>query len=107
MSNQPVVREASHAGSWYTASRSQLDSQLEGWLAQVKTPVKCIGPVSDGQAVTDLPVPGARMIIGPYVAYIDCDGRSSLRRSIGTLDTLTLVQPLPGRISHGTFRKRK
>ncbi|GAM87227.1 hypothetical protein ANO11243_052490 [Dothideomycetidae sp. 11243] len=46
------VRQASHAGSWYTASRSQLSSELDGWLADVKTPVQ-----------------GARIIIAPHAGY--------------------------------------
>ena len=73
MAEKQVIREASHAGSWYTSSASQLSSQLEGWLAAVKPPVKCIGPQSEGQMFPGLPVPGARMIIAPYVI---CSGRS-------------------------------
>nr|POE86982.1 protein memo1 [Quercus suber] len=67
MAKQEITREASHAGSWYTASRSQLNSQLEGWLAAVKTPIQCIGPESEGEKLDELPEPGARMIIAPYV----------------------------------------
>nr|POE77517.1 protein memo1 [Quercus suber] len=67
MSKHQVVREASHAGSWYSASGSQLDSQLQGWLAAVKAPVQCIGPESNGQTLSELPGPGARLIIAPYV----------------------------------------
>ncbi|XP_063479861.1 protein MEMO1 isoform X6 [Symphalangus syndactylus] len=37
MSNRVVCREASHAGSWYTASGPQLNAQLEGWLSQVQS----------------------------------------------------------------------
>ncbi|XP_036812337.1 protein MEMO1 isoform X2 [Oncorhynchus mykiss] len=39
MSNRTVCREASHAGSWYTASGSQLNTQLEGWLSQAQSTV--------------------------------------------------------------------
>jgi MEMO1 family protein len=60
-----LIREASHAGSWYTSSGSQLSSQLDGWLNAVKQPIKCIGPNSEGQNVDTLPVPGARVIIAP------------------------------------------
>lgn len=67
MSSGQVVREATHAGSWYTDSKSQLNSQLESWLNAVNPPVTCIGPNSEGHALSDLPVPGARMIIAPYV----------------------------------------
>lgn len=65
MSNKQVIRDPSHAGSWYTSSKSQLNSQLDGWLDDVKTPLKCIGPQTEGQEVKGLPVPGARIIIGP------------------------------------------
>uniref|UniRef100_A0A8C9ETJ0 Protein MEMO1 n=1 Tax=Pavo cristatus TaxID=9049 RepID=A0A8C9ETJ0_PAVCR len=37
MSNRVLCREASHAGSWYTASGPQLNAQLEGWLSQVQS----------------------------------------------------------------------
>jgi hypothetical protein len=65
MSSKQIVRNPSHAGSWYTSSKSQLNSQLDGWLDDVKTPVTCIGPQTEGQQVQELPVPGARIIIGP------------------------------------------
>ncbi|CAB1311709.1 unnamed protein product [Coregonus sp. 'balchen'] len=39
MSNRTVCREASHAGSWYAASGSQLNTQLEGWLSQAQSTV--------------------------------------------------------------------
>jgi hypothetical protein len=65
MSSRQIIRNPSHAGSWYTSSKSQLNSQLDGWLDDVKTPVTCIGPHTEGQQVDQLPVPGARIIIGP------------------------------------------
>lgn len=65
MSSKQIIRNPSHAGSWYTSSKSQLNSQLDGWLDDVKTPVTCIGPRTEGQQVDQLPVPGARIIIGP------------------------------------------
>lgn len=65
MSAKQIIRDPSHAGSWYTSSRSQLDSQLESWLDNVNTSITCIGPQSEGQTVDQLPVPGARIIIGP------------------------------------------
>uniref|UniRef100_A0A8C5V7J2 Protein MEMO1 n=1 Tax=Microcebus murinus TaxID=30608 RepID=A0A8C5V7J2_MICMU len=52
MSNRVVCREASHAGSWYTASGPQLNAQLEGWLSQVQS--------------TKRP---ARAIIAPHAEY--------------------------------------
>jgi hypothetical protein len=70
MSKGQLIRDASHAGSWYSSSKSQLNSQLEGWLSAVDPPVSCIGPKSDGEQQQKLPVPGARMIIAPYVRSI-------------------------------------
>lgn len=66
-----MIREASHAGSWYSDSKTKLNSQLDGWLDAVHPPVACIGPQSEGQTQSDLPVPGARMIIAPYVEQRD------------------------------------
>lgn len=51
-------REASHAGSWYSDSQRTLTRQLDGWLAQVPNSIEGIG---------SLPVPGARIVIAPYV----------------------------------------
>lgn len=51
-------REASHAGSWYSDSARTLTRQLDDWLAQVPDTVDNVG---------SLPVPGARVIIAPYV----------------------------------------
>ncbi|KAM0717276.1 hypothetical protein Q7P37_007128 [Cladosporium fusiforme] len=69
MSTQKTVRDPSHAGSWYTSSKSHLNSQLDGWLNDVETPVQCIGPRSEGQSVGELPVDGARIIIGPHAGF--------------------------------------
>ncbi|XP_064780564.1 protein MEMO1 isoform X2 [Oncorhynchus masou masou] len=55
MSNRTVCREASHAGSWYAASGSQLNTQLEGWLSQAQS---TISP--------------ARAIIAPHAGYSYC-----------------------------------
>lgn len=52
-------REASHAGSWYSNSKRALTRQLDEWLAQVPDEIEGIG---------SLPVPGARIIIAPYVS---------------------------------------
>ncbi len=65
MAGRDIVRDASHAGSWYTDSKLQLSSQLDGWLAAVNPPVNLIAPGSEGQTVSELPVPNARMIIAP------------------------------------------
>ncbi|XP_069788440.1 protein MEMO1 isoform X2 [Narcine bancroftii] len=55
MSSRAVCREASHAGSWYTASGPQLNAQLESWLAQAQP--------------TGRP---ARAIIAPHAGYTYC-----------------------------------
>jgi len=49
------MRKASHAGSWYTSSGKELDSQLDNWLknANVNTPA-------------------ARAIIAPHAGYSFC-----------------------------------
>ena len=51
-----TVREASHAGSWYTDHGPTLSKQLEGWLGQVEDNVEGVGPI---------PQSGARVIIAP------------------------------------------
>ena len=51
------TREASHAGSWYEDDPDQLSSQLDEFL-------KAVPETLDG---SNLPVPGARVIIAPYV----------------------------------------
>ena len=67
MAESRRIRNPSHAGSWYTANRLQLSSQLDGWLDAVKTPVSCIGPHSEGESANELPVSKARMIIATWV----------------------------------------
>ncbi|KAK3117656.1 hypothetical protein LTR53_000784 [Teratosphaeriaceae sp. CCFEE 6253] len=69
MATKQIVRDASHAGSWYSESPRRLDAELDGWLAAVRTPVKCIGPRSEGQSVAELPVAGARVIIAPHAGF--------------------------------------
>jgi hypothetical protein len=51
-------REAAHAGSWYSGSARALTRELDAWLAQVPESLDKVG---------SLPVPGARVIIAPYV----------------------------------------
>ncbi|KAI9842667.1 MAG: hypothetical protein M1838_003018 [Thelocarpon superellum] len=55
-----TAREASHAGSWYSASGSTLSAELDGWLQQVPGSVDGLGR---------LPVSGARVIIAPHAGY--------------------------------------
>jgi predicted class III extradiol MEMO1 family dioxygenase len=52
------TRAASHSGSWYSDDRCALTDQLDQWLAQVPDTIEGLG---------SLPVPGARIIIAPYV----------------------------------------
>lgn len=61
------IRDPSHAGSWYTASKSELNDQLDGWLRAVTSPVHSIGPRTTGTQTNAIPVSGARIIIAPYV----------------------------------------
>ncbi|KAF9499706.1 UPF0103-domain-containing protein [Pleurotus eryngii] len=50
------VRSASHAGSWYTDNRDELNEELEGWL-------EVVGPTED------FPVAGSKAIIAPHAGY--------------------------------------
>ncbi|KAH6724740.1 MEMO1 family [Leptodontidium sp. MPI-SDFR-AT-0119] len=54
-----TTRAASHAGSWYSSRGTTLSNELDQWLAQVPDSI-------DG---TQLPVPGARIIIAPHAGY--------------------------------------
>lgn len=49
------IRRASHAGSWYSSSADELNSQLECWLSNV-----------------DVKVPSARALIAPHAGYAYC-----------------------------------
>lgn len=57
-----TIREASHAGSWYSGNGVQLAAQLDQWLAAV--PEKDVLPGVDG-----LPLKNARVIISPHAGY--------------------------------------
>ncbi|KAJ8455082.1 hypothetical protein ONZ45_g19060 [Pleurotus djamor] len=50
------VRAATHAGSWYTDDREQLDAELTGWLSSVN-------------AEESMPVQGCKAIIAPHAGY--------------------------------------
>ncbi|ODQ51196.1 hypothetical protein SAICODRAFT_26953 [Saitoella complicata NRRL Y-17804] len=50
-----LIREASHAGSWYSSSKNTLNNQLDGWLNAVDP--SCYK------------IEGARVIIGPHAGY--------------------------------------
>jgi MEMO1 family protein len=59
------VREATHAGSWYTSSPHDLSSELDGYLAKVPDhDIKGIASHKGGSSVS-YPVIGARAIIAP------------------------------------------
>ncbi|KAI9825841.1 MAG: hypothetical protein M1832_000781 [Thelocarpon impressellum] len=55
-----TTREATHAGSWYSAKPATLSAQLDGWLAQVPNSPDGVGT---------LPRSGARLIIAPHAGY--------------------------------------
>ena len=55
-----AVREASHAGSWYSSSRPTLARQIDDWLSQVPADVPGVGR---------LPLAGARVVIAPHAGY--------------------------------------
>jgi MEMO1 family protein len=57
-----AIREASHAGSWYTSNGRQLGQLLDQWLAAV--PEKTVLP-----GVDKLPLPNARVVISPHAGY--------------------------------------
>jgi len=58
-------RQASHTGSWYSNRKSELSSQLDGWLEAVPAKTECIGTESSKDAPVDIPHSGARAIIAP------------------------------------------
>lgn len=66
------VRPASHAGSWYSGRATDLSNDLDGFLAQVESPVEGIRPWSSSQPAGPLPRSGARAIIAPCVHSLFC-----------------------------------
>ncbi|KAK8213684.1 MEMO1 family [Phyllosticta capitalensis] len=62
------TRNASHAGSWYSSSKSTLSSELDQWLAAVPDTTKGIRPASENDTI-ELPSKGARAIIAPHAGY--------------------------------------
>lgn len=60
-----TTREASHAGSWYSADPATLSRQLDSWLDAVPATTKPIGPVSSRGGDVDIPSRGARVIVAP------------------------------------------
>ena len=51
-----ATRHASHAGSWYSADKATLQSELDAWTHTVPDSIQGLGPV---------PQLGARVIIAP------------------------------------------
>lgn len=109
MLKQEVIRAPSHAGSWYSSSKSQLNSQLQGWLDDVKTPIECIGPKSQGETVSQVPAQSARIIIAPYVGFQKTMAycKYMLRRSPDMQDTLIPGPRQRGLTSHGMLPERR
>ncbi|KAI9656404.1 MAG: hypothetical protein M1831_004656 [Alyxoria varia] len=67
-------REASHAGSWYSAHSQTLSAQLDQWLDTVPNISTCTGPISSkagsiAAAQASFPTPGARVVIAPHAGY--------------------------------------
>lgn len=52
------TRRPTHAGSWYEDDSTTLKAELDGWLDAVPDEIEQLG---------SLPIPGARIIIGPLV----------------------------------------
>ncbi|KAF2501539.1 UPF0103-domain-containing protein [Lophium mytilinum] len=63
------TRRATHAGSWYSSSKSELSAELDGWLDAVPSSAKGIGTESSKQDAASLPSEGARAIIAPHAGY--------------------------------------
>ncbi|XP_031733741.1 protein MEMO1 isoform X2 [Anarrhichthys ocellatus] len=87
MSNRVVCREASHAGSWYSASGSQLNAQLEGWLSKAESSIR-----------------PARAIIAPHAGYTYCGACAAhaykqVDPSVTHKDEFSIVPVLVGALS--------
>ncbi|KAI5477275.1 UPF0103-domain-containing protein [Pseudohyphozyma bogoriensis] len=54
-----VTRSASHAGSWYSSSKTKLDAELSSWLAAV--------PASS--PLGDFPTKSCKAVISPHAGY--------------------------------------
>jgi hypothetical protein len=71
--SQMSTRRPTHAGSWYEDDTTRLKAELDGWLEAV--------PSEIGQLGT-LPVPDARIIIGPFVLSLPTFDVASLALDI-------------------------
>ena len=89
--NSMPIRSATHAGSWYSADKRKLATELDEWLDGVPAAIPCIrsgrakadesvhagvdtstntgeghnSSISSAGKVKDVPVEGARVIIAP------------------------------------------
>jgi len=61
----PTIREATHAGSWYSDDGKQLSQQLDKWLSAVPPEMEPVALNSMGISTKQSPYPGARVIIAP------------------------------------------
>lgn len=64
MSSPSRSRNASHAGSWYSADGAKLSRDLDKWLDQIPRHARGIGAVS-AESEVELPSSGARVVIAP------------------------------------------
>ncbi|PWN52338.1 UPF0103-domain-containing protein [Violaceomyces palustris] len=72
----PIIRQASHAGSWYTDNGTKLDRSLSSWLERVD-PSKFPLPDSvthheansSKSRQVSLPIRGCKGVIGPHAGY--------------------------------------
>jgi len=67
MSEQEVIREATHAGTWYTSDGPKLYAELSNWLNAV-TPEN-IQPEVYGEGEFIPPIKGSKAIIAPHAGY--------------------------------------
>ncbi|KAJ4286438.1 hypothetical protein N0V90_013138 [Kalmusia sp. IMI 367209] len=65
----PIVRQASHAGSWYIDDGATLSQQLDKWLSEVPSSTTPIGTTSSKQGDVIIPTQNARAIIAPHAGY--------------------------------------
>ncbi|KAJ2629346.1 hypothetical protein H4R22_003373 [Coemansia sp. RSA 1290] len=61
-----TVRQATHAGSWYSDDAEQLDQELQRWLDDVPDEIPEIVPSGE---TCSLPINGTRAIIAPHAGY--------------------------------------
>jgi hypothetical protein len=61
LTEQMSIRRPIHAGSWYEDDSTTLKAELDGWLDAVPDELEQLGT---------LPIPGARIIIGPLVILL-------------------------------------